>query len=305
MDAARVYFLGISTSGSAARRAFPAWAKALDWSAELRTINIPQHSACEKYVQFVRRLREEESSAGAQVTSHKLRLYDCLSKELDSIDADADSLGEIGAIATFGGKMVGFSPDMPALACILPEIFDNSNWQHGSREVVILGAGGAGRAVALASAQCVASVVSRITLTELVDAVSAEAARRLKMLFRNQRSLKLTIRDVHENDELVHESGPGSLIVNATGMGKDVDGSPVTGDVLFPQGSIVWDLNYRGKLEFLNLARSQRKSQDLTVLDGWDYFVRNWFACLTRLAHIPQSDEQFRRFIEASIPFRT
>ena len=50
-----------------------------------------------------------------------------------------------------------------------------------------------------------------------------------------------------------------SLIVNATGMGKDLPGSPIPDSSNFPDHAIVWELNYRGSLEFYRHAQDQQK----------------------------------------------
>ena len=41
----------------------------------------------------------------------------------------------------------------------------------------------------------------------------------------------------------------GSLVINATGLGKDRPGSPLTDHCKFPENGLVWELNYRGTLE--------------------------------------------------------
>ena len=57
---------------------------------------------------------------------------------------------------------------------------------------------------------------------------------------------------------------PRSLVVNATGMGKDRPGSPLRAGAAFPERSAVWELNYRGELEFLRQARAQAASAPAT-----------------------------------------
>jgi shikimate 5-dehydrogenase len=79
-----------------------------------------------------------------------------------------------------------------------------------------------------------------------------------------------------ENDALLGRLPPGSLAVNATGLGKDRPGSPLTDAAVFPQDGIAWDLNYRGRLDFLQQARLQAGSRRLKVADGWDLFVIGW-----------------------------
>jgi shikimate 5-dehydrogenase len=68
----------------------------------------------------------------------------------------------------------------------------------------------------------------------------------------------------------------GSLVVNATGLGKDRPGSPLPPAACLPRRSVVWELNYRGTLEFLAQAREQEAERDLTVVDGWRYFIHGW-----------------------------
>jgi shikimate 5-dehydrogenase len=67
----------------------------------------------------------------------------------------------------------------------------------------------------------------------------------------------------------------GSLVVNATGMGKDRPGSPM-GAARFPENGLVWEFNYRGALGFLAQARSQQAARRLTIRDGWVYFLHGW-----------------------------
>ena len=63
-----------------------------------------------------------------------------------------------------------------------------------------------------------------------------------------------------DNDRLVGRLKPSSLVVNATGLGKDAPGSPITDNAQFPAKGIAWDFNYRGELAFLvpRLALSGR-----------------------------------------------
>jgi shikimate 5-dehydrogenase len=75
---------------------------------------------------------------------------------------------------------------------------------------------------------------------------------------------------------VVARLAPGSLVINATGLGKDAPGSPLTEAAVFPEHGIVWDLNYRGDLVFLDQARAQKAARDLQVEDGWTYFIHGW-----------------------------
>jgi shikimate 5-dehydrogenase len=96
-----------------------------------------------------------------------------------------------------------------------------------------------------------------------------------------------------ENDKLLAGLPPGSLIVNATGMGKDIPGSPVTDGARFPERSVVWELNYRGELDFLRQARRQERTRDLRVEDGWLYFLHGWSEAIAEVFHVELTPERF------------
>lgn len=75
------------------------------------------------------------------------------------------------------------------------------------------------------------------------------------------------------NDELMGKLPPASLVINATRMGKDLPGSPITDGGLFPIGGIAWELNYRGELRFLHQALAQREARQVRVEDGWTQVI--------------------------------
>ena len=75
------------------------------------------------------------------------------------------------------------------------------------------------------------------------------------------------------DDDILHALPKGSLVVNATGLGKDRPGSPLGAEARFPQGGIVWELNYRGDLLFLDRAEAQSAQSGLSIFDGWNYFL--------------------------------
>jgi len=43
-----------------------------------------------------------------------------------------------------------------------------------------------------------------------------------------------------------------SIVINATGMGKDTTDSPIINEGLFPKHGIAWEFNYRGELDFMH-----------------------------------------------------
>ena len=76
------------------------------------------------------------------------------------------------------------------------------------------------------------------------------------------------------------------MVVNATGLGKDRPGSPLTDAVVFPEDGIVWEFNYRGKLDFLRQAQAHRADCHLTTEDGWLYFIHGWTRVIAEVFHV-------------------
>jgi shikimate 5-dehydrogenase len=101
--------------------------------------------------------------------------------------------------------------------------------------------------------------------------------------------------DPGRNDELMARMPPGSLVINATGMGKDRPGSPVTDAGLFPLDGVAWELNYRGELGFMHQALAQRESRRVRVEDGWLYFLYGWTQVIAQVLHTPIQGERFDR----------
>jgi shikimate dehydrogenase len=96
----------------------------------------------------------------------------------------------------------------------------------------------------------------------------------------------------------------GSMIVNATGMGKDRPGSPLPPDTLFPRDGIVWDLNYRGELAFLHHARAQAHDRRLRLFDGWLYFLHGWCEHMAEVFDREVTPELFGEFRRVSDEWR-
>ena len=53
-----------------------------------------------------------------------------------------------------------------------------------------------------------------------------------------------------------------------------------------PREAVVWELNYRGELDFLHQARAQAEERSLQVHDGWLYFIHGWTAVIEEVFDI-------------------
>ena len=104
-----------------------------------------------------------------------------------------------------------------------------------------------------------------------------------------------------QNDRLLGAMPPGSLIVNATGMGKDRPGSPISDRGRFPKDAVAWDFNYRGNLLFLEYARAQ----GVRAVDGWEYFLHGWSQIMARVLGFELTADLFAAMREAAALVKT
>ena len=88
------------------------------------------------------------------------------------------------------------------------------------------------------------------------------------------------------NDEILAGLPAGSVDINATGMGKDTPGSLLCADAPFPHHGVIWELNYGGELDIMRQAEAQRAARNLTVFDGWDYFLHGWSQVISHVLHV-------------------
>jgi shikimate 5-dehydrogenase len=111
---------------------------------------------------------------------------------------------------------------------------------------------------------------------------------------------------VEDNDAIVDRLPAHSLVINATGMGKDTPGSPISDQARFPKDGFVWDFNYRGDLVFLQQAGRQKDEQKLNTEDGWIYFIHGWTRVLAEVFHIdiPTKGKVFEALCEIAAQVR-
>ena len=308
----RVVFLGVSTAGSRIHAVMPAWARTLGRPIVIEGIDLPLDASREDYRAMVARLRDDPGARGAVITSHKLAVYAAARDLLASTDAHAALLHEVNALAVRDGRVSGHARDPLAVDRVLPGVL-GERWAPGASDVVCLGAGGAGSALAL-------SLLYRADGPRLVPRedgprratfvdVRADRLEALRALLeampRPAGALRYAVHeDPRANDRLIAGLLPGSLVVNATGLGKERPGSPLSPAAAFPEGATAWDLNYRGPLEFLEQARDQAPSRDLRVQDGWAYFLHGWTQALSPVLDLDMTPACFASLAEAAAPLR-
>jgi shikimate 5-dehydrogenase len=143
-------------------------------------------------------------------------------------------------------------------------------------EVLCLGGGGAGTAIAWYLAQR----PDRPAAMHFIDRESRRLEHLEKVVSGSESGpvtgLSTSLLEHTDVERAVAALPPGSLVINATGLGKDRPGSPLPPGTVLPERGVVWELNYRGELDFLHQARAQARARNLTVIDGWRYFIHGW-----------------------------
>jgi len=297
-----IYFVGVTTTQSSIMRVFPRWAEELGIEAEIIGVDFALHDQPDRYREIVRHIQTDPLSKGALVTAHKLDLLEAARDLFDVLGPYAAPLGEVSCISKRGDQLIGKAMDPITSGLALDAFVPEAHWASGA-ELLLIGAGGSSLALSV-------NILER-------GRDGRPHPQRLVIANRSQARLD-EMRDIHDkqgrsipveyvlaprsqvNGTLCETMPAGSLIVNATGLGKDRPGSPLSDDCIFPTGAYVWDFNYRGDLVFLEQARRQQKGRNLVVEDGWVYFLHGWTRVISEVfdVDIPTSGPAFDRLSE-------
>jgi shikimate 5-dehydrogenase len=292
------YFVGVTTGKSSIMRVFPRWAEYLGLGdVEIRGIDCKWHDQPEVYRRVVAFLKGDPLSLGGLVTTHKMDLLEAARGQFEFLDPYAELLAEISSISKQDGRLCGHAKDPITSGLSLEAFLPAGHWRRTGAEMCLLGAGGSSLALTcyLMRQKPREEWPARIVVTN-------RSPKRLAHMREVHRGINPGIpmdyvlaETAAGNDQVVSTLKPGSLVVNATGLGKDAPGSPLTDAVRFPQDGLVWEYNYRGELVFLDRARSQQQARHLTIEDGWVYFIHGWTRVMAEVFHreIPTSGPVF------------
>ncbi|PKM96302.1 MAG: shikimate dehydrogenase [Firmicutes bacterium HGW-Firmicutes-1] len=274
------YFIGVTTLKSSIMTVFPRWAKeALGLNnAIIKGIDIDIHAEKEDYRHVVSFIKNDELSLGALVTTHKLDLFEACEDMFDYLDSHAIRFRELSCISKRGDQLRGHAKDPISSGLALEAFIPKGFWSKNNGEVFIMGAGGSALAISshLTQAKFGDDVPTKIVIANRSLPRLKEAEEKLKGI--HDKVVFEFVQGVtpEDNDRLLSRIKPYSLVINATGLGKDRPGSPLSDQVVFPHHSLVWELNYRGDLIFMYQAQKQNAQKQLYVEDGWIYFIHGW-----------------------------
>jgi len=295
-----VYFVGVSTRQSSIMKVFPLWVRELGRpELAIEGIDLAPHADHACYRHIVARIKADPLALGALVTTHKIDLFEAARDLFDTLDPYAQTCTEVSCISKRDGMLLGHAKDPQTAGLSLDAVLGQGYFRTGG-EVLCFGAGGAAVAIAL----------------HLIDKPEpADRPRRFVVVNRSpgrlERLRAMVVRlstdiqfecicnvEPEQNDLIMAGMPVRSLVINATGMGKDRPGSPVTQAALFPTNGVAWELNYRGELSFLHQAAAQQVARNVTVEDGWLYFLYGWTQAMAEMLGIEIGREQFVRLAE-------
>ena len=301
-----LYFIGVTTGKSSIMKVFPAWAEYLGLKdAVIKGIDFKLHDDPEAYREAVEFIRNDPLSMGALVTTHKIDLFHACRDMFDVIDPHALLMDETSCISKKDGKLICHAKDPISSGLSIDGFLGADYFERTDADLFSMGAGGSTIAITWhlmrqsrgknVPGSIIVSNRSQHRLDE-IKRIHSEVASDVPVEY-------ILAPRPEDNDAVLNSLKPGSFIINATGLGKDAPGSPLSDAAIFPEKSVVWDLNYRGNLVFLAQARAQEQEKSLQVVDGWTYFIHGWTQVIAEVFHIdiPTSGPAFDRISEIAI----
>jgi shikimate dehydrogenase len=299
-----MYFIGVTTKQSSIMRIFPKWAEILGLDAILEGYDAPLHAPARVYQEIVEHIKNDPFVKGALVTTHKIDLVTATKHLFDKFDAYAQLTSEVSSISKRESKLIGHAKDPISSGLSLQAFIPKNYWQNNAH-VLCFGSGGAAVSISLYFAKQQSDDQPK---KFIVTDISEE---RLEHIGHIHQQLKTDLHfeyilnaDAKRNDEFLQHLPDGSLVINATGMGKDRPGSPISDAGVFPQNAFVWELNYRGELGFLKQAKRQHLERNLHVEDGWIYFLHGWTQVMAEIFEFELTPELFTQLDKAASQHR-
>lgn len=296
-----MYFVGVSTGQSSIRRVFPVWMKELGRPVVvLEGIDHRIHDKPEAYRRTVAQIKGDPLSLGALVTTHKIDLYEAARDLFDYLDPYAQTLGEVSSISKRDGSLQGHAKDPISAGLSLDAILGQGYFDRTGGEVLCFGAGGSAAATAL-------HLINKKDRADrprrfiVVNRSQGRLDRLEKMVASRPTDIVFEYicnQDPTLNDKIMGRLPERSVVINATGMGKDTPGSPITNAGLFPRRGVAWEFNYRGDLHFLHQARAQVATRELRAEDGWFYFLHGWTQVIAQVLDLTIEPAFFARLAD-------
>lgn len=303
----KLVFVGVSTGESSIMRIFPAWSDILGLNCEIVGVDLPLRAPPQRYRRVLRDIIADPTAKGALITAHKIDMLDACRDMLYELDGYATICDEVSCIIKRAGKLLGVAKDPISSARALAHFVPRRHWADGARDALCLGAGGAAVAISVCMAAASTAAADRPRRFALTDIAPdrLESIRRIHQRLDTGLQFEYHLSEcAADNDRLLSLLPPGSLVINATGLGKDQPGSPLTPEAKFPRDGLIWELNYRGARDFMRAAAAQADALNLSVEDGWKYFLHGWTEVIAEVFDIELDSATFEHLSAAADAIR-
>jgi shikimate 5-dehydrogenase len=300
-------FIGVTTGKSSINKVFPLWMKVLGRpEVVLEGMDCKIHDVPEVYRDKVAQIKYDPLSVGALVTTHKIDLLTAARDMFDYLDPYALITDEVSSISKLDGRLEGHAKDPITAGASLDAIIEKGYFGRTKGHVLSFGAGGSAIATLLhlINKKDKEDRPDRFTFVNRSQGRLDHAREMVGNLKTDIQIEYIQNTDPVVNDKIMEKFPPYSIIINATGMGKDTPGSPITWDGTFPMNSISWEFNYRGELDFLHQSLAQVESRKVKVEDGWIYFVHGWTQVVAQVLHFDLTPSLFDKLNEAASSVR-
>ncbi len=301
------YFIGVTTGKSSIMKVFPLWMEALHRpEVVMEGVDCKIHDEPEAYRRAVGQIKYDPKSLGALVTTHKIDLLTAARDMFDYLDPYAKITGEVSCISKLDGHLEGHAKDPITSGASLDAIIAPGYFAETGGQVLCFGAGGSGVATLLhlINKKDKADRPQKFTFVNRSQGRLDHAREMVGGLRTDVEVEYICNSDPLVNDKIMEKFPPYSIIINATGMGKDTPGSPITWQGKFPPNSIAWEFNYRGELDFLHQSLAQVESRGVKVEDGWLYFVHGWTQVVAQVLHFELNPQLFNQLNQAASSVR-
>ena len=295
------YFVGVTTGSSSIMKVFPRWMQALGrHDVVIEGIDHLIHDEPEQYRHTVAQLKYDPLSLGGLVTTHKIDLLTAAKDMFDELHESSQLTGEVSSISKRGDRLWGHAKDPLTSGLSLDAFLEAGYFGRSGGDFLCFGAGGSGKAMALhlINKSDPADRPKRFVVVNRSQGRLDGMQAMVESLVTDIEFVYIQSADPVKNDQIMAEMVDGTVVVNATGMGKDTPGSPVTDHGLFPMNGVAWEINYRGELDFWHQAMAQKEKRNLLIEDGWLYFVHGWTQVIAEVLHIDIEGDTFDQLNE-------
>ncbi len=301
------YFIGVTTTKSSIMKVFPLWMKILGREeVVMEGVDCKIHDDPEAYRRAVAQIKYDPLSLGSLVTTHKIDLLNAARDMFEYLDPYAVITGEVSSISKLDGRLEGHAKDPITSGSSLDAIIGSGYFGRTHAEVLCFGAGGSGVATLLhlINKKDKGDQPHKFTFVNRSQGRLDHAREMVGGLKTDIEIEYICNSDPTVNDKIMEKFPPHSIIINATGMGKDTPGSPITWQGKFPEHSIAWEFNYRGELDFMHQSLAQVESRHVKVEDGWLYFVHGWTQVVAQVLHFDLTPALFDQLNQAASSVR-